>query len=155
MKITDVCRYPVRSLTAETLSKIGLKPSLAIFKRPAFRTFTELNSTPLTSATADWIPKSAFLCLMHNEQLAALTARFDDTTYILTIFRRGKLTARGRLADNTRRISIEEFFAAYIGEESKGWPRIVEAAGHHVLSVHKPPVLSILQTWHLSKTWCA
>lgn len=140
--ISKIYRHPVKSLTPEPLENVALTLGNAV---PNDRRFALTLGTTQTDGTlSEWMPKSKFIALMRSEKLAALETRFDDETETLSVLRGGRQVARGRLTDNIGRISIEEFFAAYMGDEAKGRPRLVEAAGDHVLSDHASPVVSIL-----------
>jgi uncharacterized protein len=140
--LSNIYRHPVKSLTPEPLQQVDLTPGRAL---PNDRRFALLlGSTPNDGAATEWMPKTKFLALMRSEKLAALETHFDDATDTLTILRRGKQVTRGKLTDRIGRVSIEEFFDAYMGAEAQGRPKVVEAAGDHVLSDHASPVLSIL-----------
>ena len=140
--VTNICRHPVKSLTAEALLEAQLVPGRAI---PNDRRFgLLLGSTPAAGAATEWMPKTKFLALVRNAKLAALETQFDDETDVLTVLRGGKQVACGKLTDRIGRIGIEVFFAAYMGDEAKGRPKLVEAGDGHVLSDHKSPVISIL-----------
>jgi uncharacterized protein YcbX len=142
ISIASIYRHPVKSLTAERLEQVTLAPGQAV---PNDRRFAlSLGSTPIEGASTEWMPKSKFVALVRTEKLAALETQFDDTTETLTILRDGKQVSRGKLTDAIGRISIEEFFGAYLGDEAKGRPKVVEAEQGHVLSDVPDPVLSIL-----------
>ncbi len=55
------------------------------------------------------MPKIKFLCLMRNARLAALSARYDDETAILSIERDGELLATGDLKNAGRPGRHREF----------------------------------------------
>ena len=140
--IANIYRHPVKSLTPEALAHTSLTPGKAL---PNDRRFAlTLGSTPTDGTISEWMPKTKFVALMRSEKLAQLETQFDDATDTLTVLRGGRQVARGRLTDRIGRATIEEFFAAFLGEEAKGRPRVVGAAGEHVLSDHANPVLSLL-----------
>jgi len=142
ISIASIYRHPVKSLTPERLEQVTLEPGQAI---PNDRRFALLlGSTPIEGASTEWMPKTKFVALVRSEKLAALETRFDDATDTLTVLRDHKQVSRGKLTDAIGRISIEEFFGAYLGDEAKGRPKVVEAEGGHVLSDHAKPVLSLL-----------
>lgn len=103
-----------------------------------------LGSTPVSGSISEWMPKSSFLCLMRNEKLAQLETKFDDATATLTIHRSGNQVARGQISQKIGRTMIEDFFAAFMKEEARGRPKLVEAATGHTLSDHDSPVISII-----------
>ena len=139
--IARIARYPVKGLNAENLTRVMLEPGRAL---PHDRRFALAHgSTRFDPAAPDWLAKTNFLMLMKNERLAALDARFDAATDELVVHRHGKPVAHGRLTEPMGRTVIEQFFAAYLGAEARGKPRLVEAPGH-IFSDHRNPVLSIL-----------
>jgi len=140
--LRDICRYPVKGLKPEHLQSAALSPgeAMAYDRRYALA----LGSTPVSGAISQWMPKSSFLCLMRNEKLAQLETRFDETDLSLTIYRGGNQVARGQLSQKIGRTMIEDFFAAFMKDEARGRPKLVEAADGHVLSDHDSPVISII-----------
>ncbi len=141
-KINHILRYPVKSLTAEKISKTRLVSGCAIRNDRRFGLL--LDTSVLNAATYDWMPKTKFLSLMRNERLAALETHFDDTTNMLTVLHQSRQVAHGKLTDHAGRTNIEDFFKDYLGDDISQRPRIIESTGNHVFSDHKRPVLSLL-----------
>jgi len=142
MKLQKIYRHPVKGLTPEQLESVMLIADAAM---PNDRRFAiALGSTPVSGATAEWMPKSSFLMLMKNEKLAQLETSFDDTSDTLTIRRGGNQVARGVLSQKIGRTMIEDFFAAFMKDEARGRPKLVEVTEGHVLSDHNNPVVSII-----------
>lgn len=140
--IHSLYRHPVKGLTPESLETVDVTPGNAL---PNDRRFAlALGSTPTDTAATEWMPKTSFLMLQRNERLAQLETRFDDKADTLSVLRQGKQVARGKLTDGIGRSTIEGFFAAFMQDEARGQPKVVEAADGHVLSDHKAPVISIL-----------
>jgi uncharacterized protein YcbX len=140
--LRDICRYPVKGLSPEPMETVRLSEGSAL---PYDRQYAlALGSTPVSGAISDWMPKSSFLCLMRNEKLAQLETLFDDATQTLTVKRAGNQVARGQLTQKIGRTMIEDFFAAFMKDEARGRPKLVEAASGHVLSDHDSPVISII-----------
>ncbi|MGJ3259773.1 MAG: MOSC domain-containing protein [Rhodospirillales bacterium] len=140
--LRDICRYPVKGLSPEHLEAVSLRPGEAL---PYDRRYAlALGSTPVSGAISEWMPKSSFLCLMRNQKLAQLRTGFDDTNQTLTVHRGGNQVARGQLKQKIGRTMIEDFFAAFMKDEARGRPKLVEAADNHVLSDHDSPVVSII-----------
>lgn len=140
--VRDICRYPVKGLSPDHMASVTLTAGEAL---PFDRHYAlALGSTPVSGAISEWMPKSSFLCLMRNEKLAQLETDFDDASAILTIRRGGNQVARGQLTQKIGRTMIEDFFAAFMKEEARGRPKLVEAAGGHALSDHDSPVVSII-----------
>ena len=141
-RIASIYRYPVKGLTAEERSSVDVAPGGAI---PNDRRFAlALGSTPVDGSVSDWMPKTNYLMLARNERLALLDTQFDDETDVLTIHRGGRQVARGKLTDKIGRTLIEDFFSAFLGDECRGRPKVVEAASGYALSDHKSPVISLI-----------
>lgn len=140
--LNEIHRYPVKGLSPERMETVLLSEGDAL---PFDRRFAlALGSTPVSGAIAEWMPKSSFLCLMRNEKLAQLETVFDDETQTLTVRRAGNQVARGQLTQKIGRTMIEDFFAAFMKDEARGRPKLVEAADGHALSDHDSPVISII-----------
>ena len=142
-EIKYIYRYPVKGLTPEALDATALAVGGYL---PNDRRFAlALGSTPVTSGHhLEWMPKRNFLALVKNEKLAALETSFDDDTGVLTIKRQGRQVARGNITDRIGRTMIEDFFAAYMKDEARGRPRLVEGnAGQH-LTDQPDPVISVI-----------
>ena len=142
IKVKKIYRYPIKGLTAESMSSTVLKPAQSIMSDRRFA--LTLGTTPNTSPMTEWMPKTAFLSLMKHEKLAKLRAHFDDKIGILSIERSGKLVAKGNITSPIGRALIEDFFSAYMGEETQGRPKLVECEHNSTLSDHYKPVISII-----------
>ena len=126
--VTALYRYPVKGLPAEPLSRVAVVPSAPL---PLDRAWAIENGPGrFDAASPRHVPKTSFLMLMRNERLATLESRFDEETSMLTISRGGKVVASGNLMTTTGRQVIEQFMAAYMKDDLRGPPRIVEAPGH-------------------------
>lgn len=126
--ITRLYRYPVKGLSAETLDHVALTPGEGL---PADRRFAIAHATTrFDPAAPEWLPKTNFLQLMRNERLAKLATRFDPASGQLAIERDGKTVVNANIAEAAGRLVVESFFAAYMGAELRGQPRLVEAPGH-------------------------
>jgi len=140
--VENIYRYPVKGLSAESLGSVALSPGQAL---PHDRRFAlALGSTKAEAAATEWLPKTSFLMLMRNEKLATLETSFNDEDEVLSVLRNGKQVARGKLTDRLGRGMIEDFFAAYMGDEARGRPKLVEGADGRVLSDHRAPVVSLI-----------
>lgn len=126
--LAQIYRYPVKGLTPEPLASAVLSPGEGL---PHDRRFALAHgSTNFDVMAPTWMPKTKFLMLMRNERLARLHTHFDETSGVLTIQRDGKSVATGNILSQTGRTIIEEFFAAYMGSEALGAPKLLEAPGH-------------------------
>jgi len=140
-RIARLCRYPVKGLSAQSLETVALKPGEGL---PEDRRFALAHAgTRFDPANPEWLPKRGFLMLMKNERLALLESRYDVATTTLEIWRGGKRVARGALATPVGRAVIEDFFAAFMGAEALGKPKLVEAPGH-MFSDAREKVVSLI-----------
>jgi len=128
IKITALYRYPVKGLNAEALKTIMLLAGQTV---PWDRAYALENGGNRFDAQAPkHMPKTRFLMLARHEKLAMLDTRFDPETKTLTIERGGRQVATGALDTPVGRSMIEQFFAAYMGDDAKGSPKIVHADNH-------------------------
>ncbi|NQV85215.1 MAG: MOSC domain-containing protein [Rhodospirillales bacterium] len=140
--IDKICRYPVKGLTAELLTATTLTPGQGLVSDRRFA--LTLGTTPVDGPTMAWMPKTAFLCLMLHAKLAKLTTRFDAETGILTVDRGGKSVTKGDITTPVGRAMIEEFFAAFMGPDARGRPKLVECEPGAILSDIADGVCSII-----------
>ena len=140
--VNSIYRHPVKGLTPEALEAVELMPGRAI---PNDRRFAlALGTTHTENVGTEWMPKSNFLMLQKNERLALLETQFDDETDTFSVLRKGRQVARGKLTDRIGRGTIEDFFDAFMKDEARGRPKLVEGSGTQVFSDHDTPVISIL-----------
>lgn len=128
LTVTQICRYPVKGLSAEPLPRVELSAGKAIAQDRRFA--IAHGTTRFDPSAPEWLPKARFLQLMTNERLARLRTRFEESTGILTIERDGKTVAHADVTSAAGRNVIEAFFAAFMSAEMRGAPRLVEAPGH-------------------------
>ncbi|MGB0671196.1 MAG: MOSC domain-containing protein [Rhodospirillales bacterium] len=123
--LVQIDRYPVKGLRPDRMAAAELVPGrgLALDRRFALAK----GSTKFDGDEPHWLPKSQFLVLAKNAKLAQLTTSFRDTT--LCVFRKGRQVACGDLSTPMGRTIIEDFFAAFMGEEAQGKPKVVEMTG--------------------------
>ena len=141
-RVEKIYRYPVKGLSAEALDSVALTKGQAL---PNDRRFAlTLGSTPYDQAKSEWLPQTSFLMLMRNEKLATLETLFNNETETLSIFRGGKQVVCGKLTDRVGRSMIEEFFAAYMGAEARGRPRVVEGSSDCMFSNSSSAVISLI-----------
>ena len=139
--LTQIRRYPVKGLSPQPLDTVDLVAGAAM---PEDRRFAIAHgASAFDLAEPGWHPKRQFLQLMENERLATLRSDYDVATGALVILRDGKPVARGVVTTPLGQDLINQFFAAYLKDESLGMPRIVEAPG--IAFTDSPrPVLSIV-----------
>jgi uncharacterized protein YcbX len=127
-KIAQIFRFPVKGLSAEALDSVELQAGKAI---PGDRLYAIAHgSTQFRPDDPQYLPPAKFLMLKRNERLAALKTRFNEERQELIIDRDGKTVARGQLSLPVGRKMLEQFFAAYLGDEVRGSPKILTAPGH-------------------------
>lgn len=139
-QVTALWRYPVKGLSPEPLSQTTLHAGEPIAGDRRYA--VAHGNTPFDPASPEWLPKHNFLMLAKNPSLAALTTRWIEVAHTLTIERNGRQVARGDLTTPVGRAMIAEFLAAYLKDEVRGTPHLVEADGH-MFSDHKHKVLSL------------
>lgn len=126
--IAGLYRYPVKGMSPEPLESAGIAPGGTM---PSDRRFAiENGQGRFDPAAPRHLPKINFLMLMRNERLALLETRFDDASQTLSISRGGKHVASGRLGTRLGRQLVEQFLAAFMKDDLRGPPHIVEAEGH-------------------------
>ncbi|MSP87839.1 MAG: MOSC domain-containing protein [Alphaproteobacteria bacterium] len=125
--IAHIYRYPVKGLNPEPLDQVELTAGQAL---PEDRRFAIAHgSTRIDPDSPEWQPKRNFLQLMENERLAALDCQFEAATGFLAIKRQGRQIARAKATEPMGRTILDQFFAAYVGSEVRGRPKLVEAPG--------------------------
>jgi uncharacterized protein YcbX len=132
-KVTDICRYPVKGLNAESLERVELSVGDAL---PHDRRFAIAHGTTHFDTSApSWISKDHFLNLCNDERLAQLRAAFDETCGELTISRDGKQVVKATATDIMGRTLIGQFFAGFMASAARGTPKLLEAPGHNFTDV--------------------
>jgi hypothetical protein len=127
-EIASIYRYPVKGLSPEPLSRVGVVAGETL---PFDRAWAiENGPSKFDPAAPKHLPKIAFLMLMRNERLAALHTTFSEAARTLTIRKDGKIAAEGCLDTTDGRRALEAFFDAYAADELRGPARIVSAPGH-------------------------
>ncbi len=126
--IRHLYRYPIKGLSAEALDTADLNPRETI---PGDRVYAlEHGAHEFDALKPKYFPKTKFLMLMRHEKLALIESRFDQASNQLTLSREGKQVAAADLSTPAGRTVIEQFFAAYLGDEVRGTPKVVSADGH-------------------------
>ena len=125
--LESLCRYPVKGLSVEDLASVTLTAGEGL---PDDRRFALAHGADrYERGRSGWQPKRHFLNLMRNERLAALQTAYDSASGVLTIRRKGRQVARGNITQQIGRDLIDQFFAAYMRDESIRSPRLVESEG--------------------------
>ncbi len=138
--LKGIYRYPVKGLTPEAMSRVALAVGATL---PADRMYAiENGPSGFDEAAPSYQPKTKFLMLMRDEKLAALDARYDDRSHVLSVRHNG-VAVSGDLRTADGRAAIEGFFATYCADDLRGPPRVLAAPGHSFSDVAKK-VISII-----------
>lgn len=133
MKVSSLCRYPVKGLKPQMLDSVTLEPGKTV---PFDRQWAiENGKGRFNPEDPQHLPKINFLMLMRDERLAALDIEFDEADGSLALFRNGKQVVKGALTTPLGRQLIEQFIAGYMENELRGAPHIVHAPGHNFTDV--------------------
>lgn len=140
-RLRSIYRYPVKGLSPEPLDGVRLRPGETL---PADRQYAiENGPSGFDAAAPSYFPKAKFLMLMRDERLAALRTVYDGPTTSLVIHDNGREAARGDLRTSEGRKTIEDFFLAFMPDDLRGPPRVLESPGHSFSDVAKK-VVSII-----------
>jgi MOSC domain-containing protein len=140
--VAKLYRYPVKGLSAEALTAADLRPGCGIRFDRAFG--LALSTAQYDPKEPQWLPKRNFVTLIAHERLAALHARFDENSGVLTIDRGGKPVARGAVATPIGRAMLEDFFRAYLKDEVAARPKLIGSADGARFFDHPQPALSLI-----------
>ena len=142
VRIDSLFRYPVKGLSPEPLDDVTLCAGASV---PHDRRFALAHSSSRRMSDHDggWVPKGHLLQLMSYEKLATLRTRFEPGSGLLTILRNGRRVARGNVTETAGRSVIEQFFAAYMGQQVRGAPRLIEC-GDQAFSDSPEPFVSLV-----------
>ena len=125
--VAQIRRYPVKGLTGQAVEQIDVAASEGL---PHDRRFAIAHGASLFDPRRPcWHPRQQFLMLARNARLAALDTAFDAASGVLTIRRNGRQVARADITTPLGRNLINQFLAAYMGDEGLGAPKVVEAPG--------------------------
>ncbi|MBP5856400.1 MOSC domain-containing protein [Marivibrio halodurans] len=142
MRVDDICRYPVKGLSADHVSEVALAVGRAL---PNDRRWAIAHAaSKIDPAAPEWARKQEFLMLAKDEKLGQLGISFEDETNTLTITRKGKQVSRGRLDDVTGRMLLQTFLSGFLPEGPRGNPRIVEAPADQQFTDVPDPWVSLI-----------
>ncbi len=120
--LTDICRYPVKGLSADHLDHVVLSTGRGL---PADRSYALAHGA--VALTPGWHSKASFLTLEKHEKLAQLKVRYDAETQVLAIDRGGKQVVQGQVATAMGQMLIGQFFASFMAGEARGTPKLMAA----------------------------
>ncbi len=128
MRVEQIYRFPVKSLTAEALAEARLAPGGTV---PGDRIFALAHGdAPFDESSPAWLPKRNFACLMANERLAAIHASWDERKGVLLLHAPGRPAFAGDTTTAGGRSAIARWLADILGDSMRGTPRFVTADGH-------------------------
>jgi hypothetical protein len=128
MRIEHIYRYPVKGFSAEALEEAVLAPGQML---PHDREFAlALGDTMFDPNNPAWLHKRHFACLMANERLALLHTSYDPKAGRLLIRAPDGTMLDQPLNTEAGRTAIAGWLKNFLGEEARGEPRVVAAAGH-------------------------
>jgi uncharacterized protein YcbX len=135
--IGAIYRYPVKGLSAEKMDRVALTIGECL---PHDRRFAiALGSTVFEPQHPEWLPKTRFVMLMRDEQLAHLQTRFDPESGVLTIAQNGQVLLDERMTEPKGGRRVAEFFGDFLGNAVDRPLRVVEAAGHAFADARRKP----------------
>lgn len=136
--LARICRYPVKGLSVDDLARVTLRPDAAL---PGDRRFAIARGTArLDPVAPGWASKDNFVQLVRTERLAQIEAAFDSDSGELVIKRKGRPVARGIITQPTGRTVIEQFLAAFLAEDLKHTPKLIDAGDMALTDVSAPRV---------------
>ncbi len=116
-RITDIFRYPGKSLPGERLARAVLAPGAVL---PGDRRFAVAMGAGENGQ--GWAKKTAFLNLMRHERLALVDVSFDDTTGVMSVAADGHAPVSGDISKDEGRAAVEAFFTGMFADELDGAP---------------------------------
>lgn len=125
--VKKIYRYPVKGLTPEELHNVRIEAGNGI---PGDRRFAFARRKGVfDSDKPEYLPKSNFLMLQRDAQLAQLNASYSDLTSIL------KLSYADRYCEIDTKISnnfvkAEKFIAEFLGLDASSTPSLEVSMGH-------------------------
>jgi len=124
MHLSQILRYPVKSLSGETLTHCQLTPGQGL---PYDRHWALARPDGEAIDTPGWLPKSHFLVLAREHDLARIKSRFDEATGRLILEAPDALHAEGKLSTPEGRNAIAGAVAKHLGLDAGGIPTLTEA----------------------------
>lgn len=133
--IEKIIRYPMKGLSGIETPTIDLQKAKPLAGDRVFA--LAHGASQWDPLMPEWRPKSDFVTLVRTERLAALDLSLDDDGTI-ALSREGRQVVRGNPDTPAGRAILEQFFAAYLGDEARGRIQIARAAGHALTDVPSP-----------------
>ena len=149
-EVSGLFRYPVKGLSAETLTSIELRAGCGV---PGDRAFAfALPATVFDEAHPQPLPKFEFLMLARQEALARLTTAYDASNGILSVS-----DGPERITESVRTAAGREAFAAFFArflpeDQQPSRPRLVTAVNHCFtdVGVHSKELMNAISMLNLA-----
>jgi len=146
MKIESLWRYPVKGLTPEALASAALQPGCCI---PWDRAFALAQGDgAFDPANPGWVPKTNFMCLLRNAEIARLKTAFDEATGVLSVTTPAGTGFAANVFTPEGQAQLTDFFMDYLGDEARMGPDgrkpgFVHVADHSFCD-HRTQVISLI-----------
>jgi len=137
MHLSQIARYPVKSLSMETLTACELTPGQGL---PHDRQWAFARPDGQAVRSPAWQSKAHFLVLVREYALAQINSHFDDNTGRLSLSAPGGLHAEGLLNTSAGRTAIAHAVAKHLGLGQDGVPTLVKAQDIGYFDTTKGPV---------------
>ncbi len=149
-ELISITRYAVKGLSGEALPQAALAAGHGL--RDDRRYALALADTRFDPQNPKPLPKTDFVVLMRFARLAGVDSRYDPASTRLSLSSAGQVLAEGRLDNADGRAAIEAAIAAFMGDDLKGPPRLVEQPGHRFtdVSVVSPEMMEAVSLINLA-----
>jgi len=124
MKLSKIWRFPVKSLTGESLDRVVLNPDLGL---PHDRRWAFARPDGKAANGDDWHPKSQFFVLVREFALAKLNCHFDERSGLFNLQGPNGIEASANLANAAERAVIAKAVGKHLGLDQDNTPILVEA----------------------------
>lgn len=142
MNISQILRFPIKSLSGQGLTQCCLTPGQGL---PFDRHWALARPDGDAADNAAWHPKSHFLVLVREHELALFKTHFDDATLRLNFDAPGGLHGSAKLDTQPGRDAIAAAVAKHLGldvgpQNEGGTPILVEAQDIGYFDTTKGPI---------------
>lgn len=129
--VAEICRYPVKGLSAESLSEAVLCTGEGLAGDRRFAIAHQAGDFDADDPA--WLSKRNFLNLMTDEKLAGLGLVFEEDRGVLALTAGGGRVAEGRIDTSSGLAPVERFLESFM--PGKGRLRIVQVPGRMLTDV--------------------
>ncbi len=142
IKLSKICRYPVKGLSADDLQSVELTLNHPM---PLDRKWAIIHAASgINSSNVGWAAKKNFLMLARDEKLGLISSKFNEDGNILTIYRKGRQISRGALDDQMGRQVLQVFLEGFMPSGARGHPKIVNVIENESFSDKQENYISII-----------